>query len=41
MKTIKELAENEGLAFATCREGFAYLHTPGIACDGSSYTLEE
>lgn len=38
MKLVKEVAESEGLAFATCREGFAHLHTPGIACDGSSYT---
>jgi DNA repair photolyase len=38
IKFVKEVAEREGLAFASCREGFAHLHTPGIACDGSSYT---
>jgi len=37
VKFVKEIAEKEGLAFATCREGFAHLHTPGVTCDGSSY----
>ncbi|MEM4513795.1 MAG: radical SAM protein [Ignisphaera sp.] len=36
MKVLKELAEEEGLVFETCREGFPNLNTPGFACDGSS-----
>jgi len=36
--TVREEAMKEGLAFATCREGFQNLHTPGIYCDGSTYT---
>jgi len=35
--TLKVLAESEGLAFSSCREGFNYLSTPGIYCDGSTY----
>lgn len=37
MALMKKLAEKHGLAFATCREGFYWLHTPGIYCDGSAY----
>jgi len=37
MTLMKRLAEDHGLAFATCREGFTWLHTPGIYCDGSAY----
>ena len=35
---VREEAMKEGLAFATCREGFPQLHTPGIYCDGSTYS---
>ncbi len=41
LKTVKELAEERGLVFETCREGFPYLGTPGFSCDGSSYTHED
>jgi len=41
MKMVKEIAEEFGLVFATCREGFPHLHTPGFYCDGSSYTIPE
>jgi DNA repair photolyase len=37
MRIMKELVENEGIVFATCREGFRNLNTPGFECDGSSY----
>lgn len=37
MKMVKELAEEEGLVFGTCREGFFSLNTPGFSCDGSTY----
>uniref|UniRef100_A0A7C2ZRK0 Radical SAM protein n=1 Tax=Ignisphaera aggregans TaxID=334771 RepID=A0A7C2ZRK0_9CREN len=40
MKMLKELVEEEGLVFGTCREGFPYLNTPGFSCDGSTFTLE-
>ncbi|MEM3980988.1 MAG: radical SAM protein [Ignisphaera sp.] len=36
MKILRELAEEEGLIFTTCREGFSSMNTPGFACDGSS-----
>ena len=35
---VREETMKEGLAFATCREGFPQLHTPGIYCDGSTYS---
>ena len=34
MKMIKELADEFGLTFSTCREGFKYLHT-SKTCDGT------
>ncbi|MCD6515043.1 MAG: radical SAM protein [Candidatus Odinarchaeota archaeon] len=34
MNRVKEIAENYGLSFATCREGFSFLHT-SKTCDGS------
>jgi DNA repair photolyase len=37
MILMKKLTENLGLAFATCREGLTFLHTPGMYCDGSSF----
>ncbi len=37
MAFMKKVAEKHGLAFATCREGFYWLSTPGIYCDGSAY----
>lgn len=37
MKMMKELAEEEGLAFGVCREGFPNLNTPGFSCDGSAF----
>ena len=36
---VKKLAESHGMAFATCREGFKFLNTPGIYCDGSTPTF--
>ena len=33
MKQVKDACQTEGLTFATCREGFASLHT--APCDGS------
>ncbi len=36
---VREAALREGLSFATCREGFPHLHTPGIYCDGSTYAF--
>ncbi len=41
MKILKELAEEFGLVFETCREGFPNLGTPGFACDGSTFTFPE
>ncbi len=41
MKILKELAEEFGLIFETCREGFPNLGTPGFACDGSTFTFPE
>ena len=38
MLMVKEISEKYGLAFTTCREGFKFLNTPGIYCDGSTYT---
>ena len=35
MKIVRDYAVEEGLEFATCREGFPQLHTPGTVCDGS------
>ena len=35
--TVRETALKHGLAFASCREGFKFLNTPGIHCDGSLY----
>jgi len=35
---VREAAFKYGLAFASCREGFKFLNTPGIHCDGSLYT---
>jgi len=35
--TVREVALKHGLAFASCREGFRSLNTPGIHCDGSLY----
>ncbi|MGC9149377.1 MAG: SPL family radical SAM protein [Sulfolobales archaeon] len=37
MKMIREYTLDEGLEFATCREGFVELHTKGTICDGSGY----
>lgn len=37
MKMVKELVEDEGMVFASCREGFRNLNTPGFECDGSSH----
>lgn len=34
---VREAAFKYGLAFASCREGFKFLNTPGIHCDGSLY----
>jgi len=34
LKTVKELAEAEGLTFAACREGFPELHS-APSCDGT------
>ncbi len=34
---VRETAFKYGLAFASCREGFKLLNTPGIHCDGSLY----
>ena len=34
---VREEVLARGMAFATCREGFPQLHTPGIYCDGSTY----
>ena len=39
MAFMKGLVEGYGMAFATCREGFPQLHTPGTECDGSGYIL--
>ncbi len=39
MLTVMKLALDKGLAFATCREGLSFLNTPGIYCDGSTYTI--
>lgn len=41
MKMVKEIVEEQGLVFQTCREGFPNLNTPGFACDGSTFTYEE
>lgn len=35
MKNAKELTENAGMTFGTCREGFAQLNTS--TCDGAEY----
>ena len=37
--SVKKISESHGLAFATCREGFKFLNTPGIYCDGSTYAF--
>ncbi len=34
---VRDVAYRYGLAFASCREGFKHLNTPGIYCDGSTY----
>ncbi len=36
---VREEALRHGLAFASCREGFKWLNTPGIYCDGSTYAF--
>ncbi len=36
---VKKIAESYGMAFSTCREGFRFLNTPGIYCDGSTYAF--
>ncbi|MCD6340624.1 MAG: radical SAM protein [Desulfurococcales archaeon] len=36
---VKKIAESHGIAFSTCREGFRFLNTPGIYCDGSTYAF--
>uniref|UniRef100_A0A7J3ZKS2 Radical SAM protein n=1 Tax=Fervidicoccus fontis TaxID=683846 RepID=A0A7J3ZKS2_9CREN len=41
LKAVKEIVEEEGMAFQTCREGFSSLDTPGFACDGSTFTFED
>lgn len=41
MAMVKEIAEKEGLAFTTCREGLSHLNTPGFFCDGSSFLFSE
>ena len=41
IKTVMEYTQREGLVFATCREGFSYLHTPGFACDGSTFAYRD
>ncbi len=41
MMLMKNLCEELGLAFTTCREGLSYLNTPGIYCDGSSFTYRK
>ena len=41
MTVIKQLSEKQGLAFTTCREGLQHLNTPGIYCDGSTFTYKE
>ncbi len=35
MRLVKDVAERNGLTFATCREGLAALNTPGVNCDGT------
>ncbi len=41
MKIVREISYSNGLVFATCREGFKYLHTPGFNCDGSSFAYRD
>ncbi|MEM0338164.1 MAG: radical SAM protein [Ignisphaera sp.] len=41
MKIVKEISYNNGLVFATCREGFGALHTPGFTCDGSAFAYRD
>lgn len=35
MKLVRDIAHKYGLTFATCREGFAFLHDKDVWCDGS------
>ncbi len=37
MKMVREYVLEEGLEFATCREGFPELHSRGTICDGSGF----
>jgi DNA repair photolyase len=39
MKKAKEIAEENGMKFGCCREGFSYLNS--ASCDGSWLTLKE
>lgn len=41
MRMVKEIAEEHGLIFESCREGFTGIGTPGFACDGSTFTFPE
>ncbi|MEL9939601.1 MAG: radical SAM protein [Ignisphaera sp.] len=41
MKIVREVSYDSGLVFATCREGFNTLHTPGFACDGSTFAYRD
>ncbi|MEZ0346443.1 MAG: radical SAM protein [Infirmifilum sp.] len=40
LSLVKREAEKLGLSFATCREGFQFLHTPGVHCDGTHLLLK-
>ncbi len=35
LRFMKEIAEDMGLTFTTCRDGLEFLDTPGTYCDGS------
>lgn len=41
MRIVREVSYDNGLVFATCREGFSTLHTPGFACDGSTFAYRD
>lgn len=41
MRIVREASYDNGLVFATCREGFSSLHTPGFACDGSTFAYRD
>jgi len=35
---VRRAALDLGMTFASCREGFSDLNSPGVACDGSHLT---